>query len=390
MVLRYESRRRYPLKYWRGYLVAAIFALCSWGLIEFAQSHWVLVDMVYPYVTRMIQTFLADWSAGVDFCLWQLILIVMGAAGLASVVMMVIWKWNPIQWFGWIVAAVSIVFFLNTAIYGLNDYAGTLADDLRLEVVDYTVSELEEAGAFYLEQANDLAGKIDRDGNGEPQFPAFQDMVVLAAKGFENQTYENFNPVFAGTTVPVKELGWSNILSRRGITGITVGLTGEACVNPQTPDLVMPFVICRQMAQRMCITNDQDADFAAFMACDANPMVEFRYSGYLMAYNHCYQSLKAMDTGAAQASAAKLAGMENSNVTRDLESYNASFAAKDEMLTVELPTDSEQDRERPGFADMLVSWYIQEYVLPLQVEEEVLFDPKDESQVDLSGIANAQ
>lgn len=365
-------------------------AACTWGLIEFAQTHWVLVDMVYPYVTRMIQNFLANWSASVDFCLWQVMLMVLGAAVLASIVMMVIWKWNPIQWFGWVAAAVSILFFLNTAIYGLNDYAGTLADDLRLEVTDYTVSELEQAGQYYLEQANALSSQVSRDANGDVQLPAFQDLATLASVGFENQTYENFNAVFAGSTIPVKELGWSKLMSRRGIAGVTVGLTGEAAVNPETPAVALPFVICRQMAQRMCITIDQDAAFAAFLACDANTMPEFRYSGYLMAYNHCYQSLKAMDTSAAQASASKLAGMENAKVTQDLEGYNASFAAGNDM---QLPEAAETDKdlpERSSVTDLLVSWHIQNFILPTQVEEEVLFDPKDESQVDLSGIVNAK
>ena len=364
--------------------------LFGWGLIQFAQNHWVLVDMVYPYVTRLVQNFLAEWSSGLDFCLWQLILIVMGVVGLASIVMMVIWKWNFVQWLGWVAAAVSIVFFLNTAIFGLNNYAGTIADDLRLEVTDYNVSELERAGQFYLEQANELSSQVSRDSDGQVQYPAFQDLAVLAAQGFENQTYEHFNSVFAGTTIPVKELGWANIMSRRGITGITVGITGEAAVNPETPAVALPFVICRQMAQRMCIANEQDSAFAAFLACDANSMPEFRYSGYLMAYNHCYQTLKSMDVSSAQASASKLAGKENSRVKQDLESYNASFAAQDGLLIPE-KADSDKDLpERSSMTDLLVSWHIQEYILPTQVEEEVMFDPKDEEQVDLTGIANAQ
>ena len=378
------------MKYWRGYLVAAIMFLFSWGLIQFAQNHWVLVDMVYPYVTRLIQNFLANWSSGLDFCLWQLILVVMGVVGLASIVMMVIWKWNFVQWLGWVAASVSIVFFLNTAVFGLNNYAGALADDLRLEVTDYNVSELERAGQFYLEQANELSSQVSRDSDGQVQYPAFQDLAVLAAQGFENQTYDRFNPVFAGTTIPVKELGWTNIMSRRGITGITVGITGEAAVNPETPAVALPFVICRQMAQRMCIANEQDSAFAAFLACDANSMPEFRYSGYLMAYNHCYQTLKSMDVSTAQASATKLAGKENSRVTQDLESYNASFAAQDGLL---IPEKAESDKEQPtrsSMTDLLVSWHIQQYILPTQVEEEVMFDPKDETQVDLTGIANAQ
>ena len=66
------------MKYWRGYLVAAIVGACSWGLIEFAQTHWTLVDMIYPYMTRMIQDYLITWNSGAEFCLWQLALIVLG------------------------------------------------------------------------------------------------------------------------------------------------------------------------------------------------------------------------------------------------------------------------------------------------------------------------
>ena len=45
--------------------------------------------------------------------------------------------------------------------------------------------------------------------------------------------------------------------------------------------------------------------------------------------------------------------------------------------------------ERSDVADLLVSWHIQEYVLPLLKEDEVKFDPLDETQVDLSGLVNS-
>jgi len=375
------------LKYWRGYLVAAIFAACTWGLAEFAQSHWVLVDMVYPYVTRLIQTFLTDWSASVDFCLWQLMLLVAGAALLASIVMMFIWKWNPIQWFGWVIAAVSIVIFCNTVIVGLNDYSGALAQDVQLEVSDYTLSELEEAGAFYQERANILAQEVSRDAAGQLQYPPLQELALQAAEGFEIQTYQRFHSIFAGSTVPVKELGWSDLFASRGITGITVGITGEAAVNPQTPAVAMPFVICREMAKRMCITNDQDAAFAAFMACDTNSAPEFRYAAYFMAYRYCVEALRSMDTSAAQASAAALTKNESDLLKKDKEAYDSSFAAEvSDNFPAPQESAVEDAPQRSSVADLLVSWHIQEYVLPSMMEEEILFDPLDESQVDLSGL----
>ena len=65
------------MKYWRGYLVAGILALCSWALCQFSAAHTQLVDMVYPYITRIIMDYLAGWSAGVSGCLWQTLLIAM-------------------------------------------------------------------------------------------------------------------------------------------------------------------------------------------------------------------------------------------------------------------------------------------------------------------------
>ena len=376
------------MKYWRGYLVAAIVAACSWGLIEFAKSHWALVDMIYPYMTRMVQNYLIGWNSGVGFCLWQLILIVLGVLLLASVVMMILWKWNPIQWFGWVTAAVSIIFFLNTAIWGLNSYAGPIAQDIRLEVTDDQISELEEAAAFYQSRANALATHVKRDENGTMVLPDLETLCEMAGEGFESQTYDRYNAIFAGSTAPVKELGWSDLFSARGITGLTVGITGEAAVNPETPTVAMPFVICRQMAQRMCIANEQDSAFAAFLACDANTQSVFRYSAYFMAYRYCQSALMSMDTAMAQQAAMKLNGTESDLLRGDMLAYGSSFAVKaDDKYTEAVPAD-EQGTKRSNLVDLLVNWHIQEYVLPLLKDDVIIFDPLDENQVDLTGLPN--
>ena len=379
------------MKYWRGYLVAALVGAFSWGLIEFAQSHWTLVDMIYPYITRMVQNYLANWSAAVPFCLWQLALIIAVVVFLATIVMMILWKWNIIQWFGWVLAAVSTVFFLNIALCGLNDYAGPLSQDIRMEVTDYTITELETAAAFYQDQANQLAEEAARDESGNLILPDLAQMSQLAAEGFRQQTYGEYNAVFAGSAVPVKELGWSSLFSARGITGVTSYITGEAAVNPQTPAMAMPFAVCRQMAQRMCITHKQDAAFAAFLACDTTPDPNFRYSAYFMAYRYCHAALLSMDTAAAQQAAVKLTGTESELLKQDMVAYGHSFASKSDHQYIQtLNKRSENAPEQSNLVDLLVSWHIQEYVLPLQEEEVILFDPMDESQVDMTGLPHTE
>ena len=97
------------MKYWRGYLTAFIFAVITWALLQFGQNFTGLVDMVYPYVIRTLQNMLAQWSGGVDFVLWQVLVVALAVLALASVVLMIVLKWNPVQWAGWVLAAVSVV-----------------------------------------------------------------------------------------------------------------------------------------------------------------------------------------------------------------------------------------------------------------------------------------
>ena len=373
------------MKYWRGYLVALIFGVCSFGLMDFAQTHWSLVDMIYPYMTRIVQDYLANWSLGVDFCLWQLILIVLAVLALALVVMMILWKWNPIQLLGWFVAAASIVFFLNTVIWGLNNYSGPLAEDIRMEVTDYTVSELKEAAEHYQAKANGFALQVLRDSDGLPRIGDLNALSEQAGEGFRTQTYQEYNAVFSGCLLPVKELSWADQFSNRGLTGIHVGITGEAAVNPQTPAMAMPFVVSRLMAQRMCIAAGPDAAFAAYLTCDGNSDKTFQYSGAFMAYRYCLKALEGMDVASAQAAARELTQQENAKLRADMEYFEESFATGEDAVYL-LTQENKSGNSTSSIVDLLVSWHIQTVVLPSQQEEVVLFDPMDETQVDLSGL----
>lgn len=392
------------MKYWRGYLTAAICAAFAWALSQFAAGHTVLVDMVYPYVTRTLQSMLAQWSSSVDFCVWQVFAVALIVIALALIVLMIVFKWNPVQLVGWILAGASVVYLLHTLVFGLNYYAGPLADDVRLEVTEYTITELADATAYYRDLANELAGQVSRDSSGNVEFDSFEDLAQQAAQGFETLTYEDTYAVFAGSTLPVKKLGWSEMYTSMGITGMTVGLTGEAAVNPLIPDVSLPFTMCHEMAHRMSIATESDANFAAFLACSANESVEFRYSAYFMAYRYCYNALASVNTNSSAAAAARVSAEASELLKRDISAYNQFFAEKKsntatKVADVANDTYLKASGDELGTAsygavcDLLVSWHIQEVVGAqqelLEQEQENKFDPYDETQVDLSGIVNA-
>ena len=388
------------MKMLRGYIAAGIIGALAWVLTKFGERFTTLVDMIYPYVIRTMQGYLAAWSGAVDMLIWQVLAVALGVVALGGLVVVIVMKWNPISWAGWVLAGVSTVWLLHTAMFGLNYYAGPLAEDLRLEVGRYSVSELAEATEYYRDKANALAAQVERDAEGNVAFSDFHVLAKKAGEGFHTLTYDYSYPVFAGSTEPVKELGWADMYTSMGITGFTCGITGEAAVNPQIPDVTLPFTMCHEMAHRMCVASEKDANFAAFLACSVHEDVQFRYSAYYMAYRYCYSTLATAQSTNAAAAAARIDSDVSDLLRRDLKYYDSFFSTrKDEKATKVADTVNDTylktSGESAGIAsygqvcDLLVNWHIQQIVLPELTITVAPFDPYDETQVDLSGIVNA-
>ena len=389
------------MKYWTGYLTAAIIGAISWVLLQFGEKFTTLVDMVYPYVTRTVMDFLAVWTAPLEFCLWQVIVVAAAVLVIALVVLILVLRLNPVRWVGWVLAACSMVYLLHTLVFGLNYYAGDLADDIRLEKRQYTVEELASAATYYRDMANLLAVQVPRDASGNVDFAEFEVLAQGAADGFDTLVYDYSYPIFAGNTQPVKKLGWADMYSSMGITGVTMGLTGEAAVNPQIPDVTLPFTMCHEMAHRMSIANERDANFGAFLACMANEDIQYRYSGYFMAYRYCYNALVNANTMAASGAAARIASEASKELQQDMKYYTQFFSSKRDEKATEFAnnvndTYLKTSGDDAGVAsygdvcDLLVNWHYKTVVLPSLTVEEKVFDPYDEKQVDLSGIVNAK
>ena len=379
------------MKYWRGYLTAAILGAFTWVLLQMGQKYTTLVDMVYPYVTRSVQTFLTAWTAPFDFLVWQTAVIFLAIGLIAALVLVFIFKARVIRWLGWAAAAVAAVILLNTGLYGLNKFSGPIEDDLRLDMVDYTQTELENATKFYRNRANELAALVNRDENGEVSFAEFETLAEKTGDGYRYLAREQSFSIFGGDYTPVKRLGWAGIYSALGKTGITVPLTGEAAVNPNIPDQGIPFAMAHEMAHRLCIAREDDANFSAFLACAENDDVEYLYSGYFMAYRFCITALESVDAAAAETVAAGC----SETLQADLQGYDRYFDEnRDEKMTMLVTevTDTYEEATTDetvrysSVCDYLVNWHIDQYVEEEIIEEK--FDPFDESQVDLSGLVN--
>ena len=155
--------------------------------------------------------------------------------------------------------------------------------------------------------------------------------------------------------------------------------------------------MAHEMAHRMCIASERDANFAAFLACSVHPDVEFEYSAYFMAFRYCYNAISGLKTVAAAEATADIREGISDQLLKDMNDYNDFFSAKQDKAATEfantandtyLKTSGETSgiRSYNEVCDLLVNWHIQEVVLPSITVEESHFDPYDETQVDISDI----
>lgn len=362
----------------RGFLVGGIFVVLTWLLTVAAKHFRDLLNMVYPYFSRTVQAFLAQLTSGTSACVWQILVILLLAALVLTIALMILLRWNFFEWLGWVCASAAMLVFLYVGFWGLNYYDSSLSDSLRLTVKDYTVSNLEDAAVYYRDQANALSGKVPRDETGALDFGTFDELADQAANGFANMTLQY--SVFAGSQLPVKELGWKNLYTRMGIDGITVAFTGEACVNPDTFTGLLPFTMCHEMSHRMSLATENDANFAAYLTCQANEDIRFQYSGYYSAYVYCYNALAGLDSAAA----ARVRAGVTDELAADLEAHSEHVRETEGPVrdTASKVNDSylksfEQEdgiKSYDRVSDMLVNWYLQVYTAPEEPEEPA-FDP---------------
>ena len=379
------------MKYWRGYLTAGILALITVGLMLIAERFSQLVDMVYPYVTREVQTILAGWSSTVGFTLWQVLVVAMVLAVVVTLVLAITLKKSIVQWLGWVLAGASVIWLLHTGIYGLNYYAGPISDDVRLSNSEFTAEDLEKATTYFRDMANQMAKEMPRDENGKLIFDDFDTLAAQAGQGFTTLAYEQSGSIFAGCTIPVKKLGWADMYTSMGITGVTMPLTGEAAVNPQIPSISLPFTMCHEMAHRMSIATENDANFAAFLACLANEDKQFQYSAYYMAFRYCYSALYSAGTSETAAAAARIDLEVNDYLRYDLTQYDKFFTKhRDDTLSniadsvndtyIKVSGDENGTASYGQVSIYLVNWYLEELVYPSE-EDNSGFDPMDKDYV---------
>ena len=278
-----------------GVLVASCPVL-MWAFGRFGQQ----LFPAYRLCSKAIMGTLATVMSFAPCAVWDIGIVVLAVVTVVTLVRCIKKKQSLLPLLSTVCLAVACNLFLFVDCWALNHYAPPLVNDLGLKVSQYTTDELVDATAFYLRKAARLAPRVPRNHDDSLAKQDFYELASIAGASYEDLA--NTYPVFYGSTLPVKALlVWGEPLLYTGHTGMFWAPTGESGVPLNSAVADLPYIMCHEAAHRLGLASEQEANFAAFLACEASGDVRFAYSGYYNAFCYCLNALARTDPDRIQA-----------------------------------------------------------------------------------------
>ncbi|NLM76047.1 MAG: DUF3810 domain-containing protein [Clostridiaceae bacterium] len=186
--------------------------------------------------------------------------------------------------------AASIYIFLQTILWGINYERITFAENAGIIVEKYSVDELEELCKELINNANSMREKVTEDENGIMCVDGgFKSLARRAHLGYEEA--QKKYPFLSGKYGKPKPVILSKLMSHSNIIGIYTGITGEANIDTDIPDMELPSTIMHELAHQRGFANEDEANFIAYVTCLHHPDIDFQYSGTILALQYSMNAL---------------------------------------------------------------------------------------------------
>lgn len=218
-----------------------------------------------------------------------------------------------------------VLFFLYVVNCGMNYQRESFAESAGIQTETYTAEELKEVCQWLTKEVNALSGKVQRDEAGVMtlELEGTVSVDACAVEAMQNLGYTY--PELSGYYPKPKGLINPWILSIQNLSGIYSPFTVEANYNSAMTDYYIPFTACHELSHLRGFMQEQEANFIGFLACVNSEWEEFQYSGYLMGWVYCMNTLYQADYDAWEEVRAEIDPL----IEKDLQANREFWAAYD-------------------------------------------------------------
>ena len=241
-----------------------------------------------------------------------------------------------------VINTVGTVYLLVGIFWGANYYADDIETKTGIYVAPSSVELLAETTSYFAQQASVAAVGIKRDE--QLLFSADLDEIFAESADIYTNISAEF-PFLAGKQIAAKPMFFSKIMSIISYSGFFFPFTGEANINTDSPACMIPVTIAHELAHQRGIASEDEANFAAILACVDTEYPEYIYSGYLLGFIHLGNALYIQDAQRYKEIYSQL----SDQVKADLE-YNSRYWQQYQSVVSET-TDKMYDSFLKGYGE---------------------------------------
>jgi hypothetical protein len=188
-------------------------------------------------------------------------------------------QWLIASWkIAQLIAVISILLYLFwSALYAQD----TLSQKLHLNSSDsISPNKLAAFDSSLIHRINNLAPQVDS-------------LSLMLCDSLAANAYQDLGLRFNTQT---KQSLFARALPYLGISGYFNPFTGEAQIDNKTPNFLLPFLMCHEMAHQIGIAAEDDANLMAYIRCAESKNPTFQYSAYFNIWLYAHSKVYQMDS----------------------------------------------------------------------------------------------
>ena len=260
--------KRFIFKGWPFLL--ALLTFCTTGLADLHQP------FVEKYYSRGVYPLFAEifsfFSRMVPFSLWEsfwLVIIFCLTVGIILVLIKKLKFWSFVLRLFQALALIYVFFYLS---WGFNYFRPKIESRTGWKMPAPDEAIFREAFDTIISETNKNYSII--------VYSDYRSIDSLVEQSYEKH-FEFFNLNYPNGFRLPKEMIFSSFFAKSGISGYFGPFFNEVHVNKFVLPMEYPFVLAHEKAHQFGITEEAEANFAAFMICTTSDDRRLRYSGYV-------------------------------------------------------------------------------------------------------------
>lgn len=257
-----EYWSRYPA-YWIKFVLAK-----ASGFLSFSIAEWFILSL--PVL--LIFYFIASWRATNNDS-------------------------KPYEFYKWFRPLVCMLLLILSTFFSAFSpgyFRYTLDENLAIERVDVTGQELYDTALKLSAEMQSVLAEVEFRYESSSVMPYGYEELTDKINAAYKKYADKVDYINSFTSNP-KPIVFSELFTYTHISGVYTFMTGEANVNINYPDFIIPFTMAHEMSHQRGIAREDEANFVAFLVCMESDDAYVRYSGYSNMLHYLLDTLSKAD-----------------------------------------------------------------------------------------------